>query len=265
VHRRSDQQIIAPPGQRSATLAALVRAWRAGLVSFDEVLDETTDGEEHLVRHPDGTEEPLAATLTSLTRLSPDAVRVVLPAAGDPRGLPGPGPFSSAALLAGEGVVLGTSGLVPEADLAPDALLHPDDRWAGTRWLAHPLPSTPAPAEPLTLAEADHDLTMALTETVGALRDLDVARLPPGLAKGLAALRGESAAGPSLPAGYGARARRLSARATTIAGVLALASADASGAAVNAFETSARDAALRPLATAARRARAAAVNAPLER
>jgi hypothetical protein len=45
--------------------------------------------------------------------------------------------------------------------------------------------------------------------------------------------------------------------------IVALAGADAPGAAVNAFEASARDAALRPLATAARRARVAAVNAPL--
>ncbi|GAA3382255.1 hypothetical protein [Cryptosporangium minutisporangium] len=261
------QQIPAPPGQRSATLAAWVRSWRAGLVSFDEVLDEATGGEEHLVRHPDGTEESLAAALIELaasSRVSPDAVRVVLPAAGDPRGLPGPGPFSSAALVAGEGVVLGASGLVPEPDAPSTAHLDPADRWAGTRWLANPLPVAPVPAEPLTLAEADHDLTMALTETIGALRELDVARLPPGLARGLASLRGEDGAGPSLPIGYGPRARRLSARATTIAGVLALASADASGAAVNAYETSARDAALRPLATAARRARAAAVNSPLE-
>ncbi|SHM50565.1 hypothetical protein [Cryptosporangium aurantiacum] len=264
LHRRSDQQIPAPPGQRSATLAAWVRSWRAGLASFDELLDEVTGGEEHLVRHPDGTEESLAAALTASPRVSPDAVRVVLPAAGDPRGLPGPGAFSSAALVVGEGVVLGATGLVPEEDTSSPVLPDPADRWAGTRWLAYPLPETPVPVEPLTLAEADHDLTMALTETIGALRQLDVARLPPGLARGLAALRGEDGAGPALPVGYGPRARRLSARATTIAGVLALASADASGAAVNAYETSARDAALRPLATAARRARAAAVNSPLE-
>lgn len=260
--RGSDQQIPAPPGQRSATLAAWVRSWRAGLVSFDEVLDEVTGDDEHFVRETDGTEKSFSSALSGFSTVSPDAVRVVLPAAGDPRGLPGPGPFTSAALVGGEGVIVGDIGLVPEEER--NAHLDPADRWAGTRWLAHPLPATPLPAEPLTLAEADHDLTMALTESVGALRELDVARLPPGLAKGLAALRGGDTAGPELPAGYGARARRLSARATTIAGVLALASADASGAAVNAYETSARDAALRPLATAARRARAAAINAPLE-
>ncbi|WP_035856807.1 hypothetical protein [Cryptosporangium arvum] len=261
--RSSDQQAPAPPGRRSATLAAWARAWRAGLVSFDEVLDETTGDEEHLVRHPDGSEETLSSALVGFSTVPPDEIRVVLPAAGDPRGLPGPGPFTSAALLAGEGVVLGTSGLVPEAELHPH--LDPADRWAGTCWLAHPLPATPVPAESITLAEADHDLSMALTEAIGALRDLDVARLPPGLAKGLASLRGSEGAGPELPVGYSARARRLSARATTIAGVLTLASTDTSGAAVNAFEAAARDAAFRPLATAARRARAAAINSPLER
>ncbi|TQS39935.1 hypothetical protein FL583_37505 [Cryptosporangium phraense] len=257
----------APPGQRSATLAAWARAWRAGLVSFDEVLDETTGGEEHLVLHPDGTEESLASALVVASRVAPDGIRVVLPTAGDPRGLPGPGPFSAAALVVGEGVVLGDGlGLVPEPEAAPGpgVPLDADDRWAGTRWLAHPLPASPVPPEPLTVAEADHDLTLAMTETIGALRRLDVARLPPELAKGLASLRGDDGGGPELPVGYGPRARRLSARATTIAAVLALASIDASGAAVNAYETGARDAALRPLATAARRARAAAINSPLE-
>ncbi|MFG1924111.1 hypothetical protein [Cryptosporangium sp. NPDC048952] len=260
--RGSDQQIPAPPGQRSATLAAWARSWRAGLVSFDEVLDETTGDEDHLVRHPDHTEVSLSSALSTFAKVSPDDVRVVLPAAGDPRGLPGPGPFSSAALVAGEGVILGTTGFVPEEH--HNAHLDPADRWAGTRWLAYPLPAAPVPAEPLTVAEADHDLTMALTETIGALRHLDVARLPPSFMKGLAALRGDDSHGPELPVGYGPRARRLSARATTIAGVLALASVDTSGAAVNAYETQARDAALRPLATAARRARAAAINAPLD-
>jgi hypothetical protein len=268
---RPDHEVPAPPGQRSATLAAWARAWRAGLVSFDEVLDELDaigPGQEHLVRWSDGPEVPLATALTSFSRVGPEEVRVVLPAAGDPRGLPGPGPFSSTALVVGEGVILGACGLVPEAPPAPGRQngvpLDPADRWDGTRWLAYPLPETPVPPEALSLAEADHDLTMALTEAIGALRTLDVARLPPGLARGLAALRGESAAGPTLPAGYGARARRLSARASTIAGVLALAAADPPGGAVNAHETAARDAALRPLATAVRRARSASVNAPLE-
>ncbi|MFI5954745.1 hypothetical protein [Cryptosporangium sp. NPDC051539] len=263
----SGQQIPALPGHRSAALAAWTRAWRAGLVSFDEVLDETTGGEDHLVLHPDGTEESLASALTAASRLAPDVIRVVLPAAGDPRGLPGPGPFSAAALVVGEGVVLGGAfGLVPEEEAAPGPGVPLDaaDRWAGTRWHAHPLPEAPVPPEPLTLAEADHDLTIAMTESIGALRRLDVARLPPELARGLTALRGEDGTGPELPVGYGPRARRLSARATTIAGVLALASADSSGAAVNAYETGARDAALRPLAAAARRARAAAINSPLE-
>lgn len=271
LHPEPDEQVPTQPGQRSTTLAAWIRAWRAGLVSFDEVLDELADataGEEHRVRWADGTEEPLASGLTTFSRLGPDGVRVVLPAAGDPRGLPGPGPFSSAALVVGEGVVLGTSGLVPEPPPTPGRRngipLDPSDRWAGTRWLAYPLPEPPLPPEPLTLAEADHDLTVALTEAIGALRTLDVARLPPGLAKGLAALRGEGAGGPLLPAGYGARARRLSARASTIAGVLALAAGDPPGGAVTGYETGARDAALRPLATAVRRARAAAINAPLE-
>ena len=40
--------------------------------------------------------------LPALAKLSPDEIRLVLPAPGDPRGLPGPGDFAGAALLAGE-------------------------------------------------------------------------------------------------------------------------------------------------------------------
>jgi hypothetical protein len=267
LHRPLGQQV---PGHRSATLAAWAKAWRAGLVSFDEVLDELHEvnpGEEHLVRDLEGAETPLASALTAFSRVGPESVRLVLPAAGDPRGLPGPGPFSSAALVEGEGVVLGGCGLVPEAPPEPgqDGVpLEAADRWDGTRWITYPLPDPPLPGEALSLAEADHDLTIALTESITALRTLDVARLPPELARGLVALRGEGSGGPTLPVGYGPRARRLSAKASTIAGVLALAAADPPGGAVTAGQSAARDAALRPLATAVRRARAAAINAPLE-
>ena len=57
---------------------------------------------------------PLRDALPALAKLSPDEIRLVLPAPGDPRGLPGPGDFAGAALLAGEAVVAGGLGLIPE-------------------------------------------------------------------------------------------------------------------------------------------------------
>src|SRR5688500_10644820 len=102
--------------RRSTRFVAWVRAWRAGLVPYDELADQIAGDEEHLVSDAPGTwtDVPLGDALSALSRLHPDEIRLVLPAPGDPRGLPGPGPFTSAALLAGEGVVAGTIGLIPE-------------------------------------------------------------------------------------------------------------------------------------------------------
>src|SRR6185295_19230788 len=102
--------------RRSTRFVAWVRAWRAGLVPYDELADEIAGDEEHLVADAPGTwtDVPLRTGLPTLAKLHPDSIRLVLPAPGDPRGLPGPGPFSGAALLAGEAVVTPELGLVPE-------------------------------------------------------------------------------------------------------------------------------------------------------
>src|SRR5688572_21717910 len=95
---------------RSALLVAWARAWRLGLASYDEVIDETCGSDEpHDVTGLPGRlqPQPLAEALSALARTSPDDLRLVLPTPGDPRGLPGPGPFTAAALLAGEGALCG--------------------------------------------------------------------------------------------------------------------------------------------------------------
>src|SRR2546423_15091883 len=104
------------PVRRSSRFVAWVRAWRAGLVPYDEVADEIAGDEEHLVADAPGTwsEVPLSEALSVFAKLHPDEIRLVLPAAGDPRGLPGPGAFTGAALVAEECVVAGALGLVPE-------------------------------------------------------------------------------------------------------------------------------------------------------
>src|SRR3981189_3882377 len=91
--------------RRSARFATWARAWRAGTVSYDDVADETEGDEEHLVADaPDTwTDIPLREAVRALSTLPPAELRLVLPAPGDPRGLPGPGPFTGAALDAGEG------------------------------------------------------------------------------------------------------------------------------------------------------------------
>jgi hypothetical protein len=111
-------------------------------------------------------------------------------------------------------------------------------------------------------AEAEAELTLALSEATTQLTKLDVAQWKPELAGALQALRRpESTA--TLPAGFDPRSRRLFARASVLDQVLALAETNAPGGAVNGYEAQQRDAALRPLTSACRQALVAACNAPL--
>jgi len=249
--------------RRSTRFVTWVRAWRAGLVPYDEVAPEITGDEEHLVADAPGTwaEIPLAAALHLFAKLHPDEIRLVLPAAGDPRGLPGPGPFTGAALVAGECVIAGTLGLVPGVRRHTSGS---GDEFQTVVWQVYPVPSAPptALAGETGPAQAEGDLAAALAATTAALTRLDVAQWRPELAGALAALRRPDFAG-DLPRGYDARSRRLFARASVLDRVLALAAASAPGGAVNGYEAQHRDAALRPLVAACRQALVAACNAPL--
>src|SRR5262252_3626442 len=112
----SSARTVAIATRRSARLVTWARAWRAGTVSYDDVADETAGAEEHMVADAPGTwtEIPLREAVKALAKLHPDEIRLVLPAAGDPRGLPGPGTFSAAAMEAGEGVIASRLGFVPQ-------------------------------------------------------------------------------------------------------------------------------------------------------
>jgi hypothetical protein len=262
--------------RRSTRFVAWARAWRAGLVPFDEIADEIAGDEEHLVADAPGTwtDVPLGQALPALSRLHPDDIRLVLPAAGDPRGLPGPGAFTGAALLTGEGVVAGELGLVPEVRSHTSGS---GDTFETVLWQVYPLMPTPRAEGPSGggtagahvnghgapgAAEAEADLSLALAETTAQLTRLDIAQWRPELAGALAQLRRPSN-GIDLPPGFDPRARRLYARASVLDQVLALAETAAPGGAVNAYEARQRDEALRPLITACRRALVAACNSPL--
>jgi len=247
--------------RRSARLVTWARSWRAGTVSYDDVADETERGEEHLVADAPDTwsDVPLREAIRTLSRLHPDEIRLVLPVPGDPRGLPGPGPFTAQALDIGEGVVAGRLGLVPQVRTHVSGS---GDTFETVVWHAYPLPEAAPNAEP-GLAEADADLTGAVTEATAALTRLDVAAWRPELAGALSALRRPDN-GTDLPPGFTPRARRLYARASVLDRVLALAAEVAPGGAVNGFEAQQREAALRPLSVACRRALVAACNSPLE-
>lgn len=247
--------------RRSTRFVTWVRSWRAGLSPYDEVAGEIAGDEEHLVADaPDTwTDVPLASVLSVFAKLSPDDIRLVLPAAGDPRGLPGPGPFTGAALLAEEGVIAGRHGLVPEVQRHTSGS---GDTFETVLWRMYPLAESPARGYEPGPAEAEADLTTAIIEATGQLTRLDVAQWRPELAGALATLRRPDFAG-DLPPGYDARSRRLYARASVLDQVLTLAGQAAPGGAVTGYEATRRDEALRPLRTACRHALVAACNARL--
>lgn len=248
--------------RRCVRLCTWVRAWRAGLVPFDDLPEEIAAGEEQLVADVPGTwtEVGLGVALPHLSKLSPDEVRLVLPVPGDPRGLPGPGPFTGAALLSGEAVLAGPYGVVPEVRRHTSGS---GDEFETVVWRMYELPQ-PAPPDPTACgpAEAEADLSAALHEATALLTRLDVAQWRPELGGTLAAIR-RPGAGTELPPGFDPRARRLYARAAMLDRVLELAAESAPGGAVTGHEARARDDALRPLTTACRRALVAACNAPL--
>jgi hypothetical protein len=246
--------------RRSTRFVTWVRAWRSGLVPFDEVAGEIAADEEHLVTDSPGTwtDVPLPQALPAFTKLHPDEIRLVLPAPGDPRGLPGPGELTGAALVAGEAVMTPSFGVVPQVQRHVSGS---GVEFETVLWRFFPVADY-RPGFQLGAAEAEGELTVALGEATAQLTKLDIAQWKPELAGALQALRRpESTA--TLPPGFDPRARRLFARASVLDQVLALADLNAPGAAVNGYEAQQRDAALRPLTNACRQALVAACNSPL--
>ena len=258
-----------PPGvgvpPRSALLAAWGSAWLAGEASLEEAAGRITAHDDaHDVTGLARDDLPVDRALTRLRADGVQRLRVVLPAPGDPLGLPGPGPFTSAALEAGEGVLAlrpdgSGSGLVPAVTPHGSEL---DGTVTTVRWTTSPLTAV-APWPGPYLPEAEHDLRRGVLEVAAALRDLDIARWRPELADALRDLRAVARGGlddDELPGDYPPRARDVLVRSRQLAGVLELASADAGGA-VDTRETAAREDQLRELGRLVRRARVAAYNA----
>lgn len=237
---------------RSGPLAAWAAAFFAGRVSLDQTVDAVrgTDAPHQVggLAHLDALRDVLVAW-----RRAGGAVRLVLPVAGDVRGLPGPAGFRGAALECGEAVVGTGLGVVPEVveyapSSAPPSVL----------WRAFAI--DPAPPDFVSVADAEYELTAAIRETATALSAAGVAGASADVAE---ALHGARRAGsqPNLPPGFPPRAVALVSQAERLQAVLDLALADPVGGAVDRAGIAARAAALRPLVTAVRRARVAAYNA----
>ncbi|SHG85949.1 hypothetical protein SAMN05443575_2948 [Jatrophihabitans endophyticus] len=246
------------PELRSGPFAAWTRAWLAGQASPDDVLAAVTgDDAPHRVESADG--DPRVTGLGTLLDLlaacrREDAPpRLVLPAAGDVRGVPGPAPFRAAALEAGEAVVCGRLGAVPDV-----VEYHPSSAPATVTWLVHVVEALPPDHQ--SVPDAQYELTTAIRESASVLAAADVGRWRDEIADLLHDARraGERLV---LPRGYPARAVALLAQAERMHAVLELAAGDPVGGAVDQHGIGIRAGALRPLATAVRRARVTAYNA----
>jgi hypothetical protein len=249
----------------SASLAVWSAAWIAGVAAADDVIDALAPwSEAHDVvaadagvaaetdlPTPDRAGSGLAALLVLLRRRCTAGdldARVVLPVAGDVRGLPGPAALRTAAMTAGECAVFPGAGVAVVPAVIADGVL---------RWTAHLVDEVPPQAHP-SLADAEHDLRTGVRDAATTLAEMDVARPRAGVREEIArSLRAR--AQPTWPAGTPGRPLRVLQHADEVEAILVAASGDDPGGALTSAATLARTDALRPLASAVRAARVAAV------
>jgi hypothetical protein len=247
---------------RSGRLVAWGNAWLGGFASPDHAGEGIRGRDDaHTV---DGIEGATGAGLTlALGRLRAQGVtgfRLALPAPGHPVGLTGPASFNERALSAGEAVL--TVGEL-SLGLVPEVVRHGPvgDQLVRVVWRASPVDAG-VPADVPQLRDAERELAQTLREATELLQRLDVAGGGPEVQQALEAYRRRRQ--PELLApGYQPRAVRVLQSARQVRAVLELA-ATTDGAAVSAGEMAAREAAMRPLQRAARRAAVAAYNAMVD-
>lgn len=237
-------------GVDAGVMAAWATAWLRGAVAADDVGSALGAVDTHRVRGLGGGDsEPLAAALIAWRHRGAAAVRLVLPVPGDVRGLPAADPVFTAVALAARQVVIGSDlALVPQTGGSGQLVT----------WAAYDV--GPVPPDPLTVRQAEVELAEAMREAATVLATLELGA--PGVATP-GALRATRRAGEhvELPPGHPGPAVALLAQARRLRAVLDLAIRDPRGAAVDRAGMAAREAALRPLITAVRRARLAACNA----
>ncbi|MGH3611937.1 MAG: hypothetical protein ACRDRK_04860 [Pseudonocardia sp.] len=260
----------------SATLTVWTSAWLAGAAAPDDVLDALGPwAEAHDVQAVDaGTSEttmlpppgePVSSVTFLLAALRRSAggrgasgpARLVLPVPGDVRGLPGPGAFSCEATAAGEGVFYVDAGLGVVPAKVADGVL---------RWTVFQVPE-PGPApEFVALGQAERELRDQVRRSASVLTSLGLARHRPGVREEIAAaLRARPRS--MWPDGMPGQALRVLQHADEVEAILSAASCDDPGgspaestlSSLSAAAASACSDALRPIETAVRVARRAAV------
>lgn len=217
----------------SAVLAAWLGAVRAGHAGPDD-LAAAVCGEDprHLVT---GLPERGVLELHELPAALAGPINLALPAPGDLVGLGGPTSFNLAALEAGQAVVAGAVGLVPEEDART------------VLWRAHPAGAVPWVDERETAAV----LRSTLADVTRRLVDLDVAAWQPDIPDLLLNLRHRTPL--PHPPGQSPRRTETTERAVLCLDIVALARSGEGGA-VTAYEMDRRRSALADLDRAARHA-----------
>ncbi len=217
----------------SAVLVMWLDAVRAGRAAPDELADAVRGGDAwHLVT---GLPQREVVELHELPAALSGTISLALPVPGDPVGLGGPPSFNIAAMDAGEAVVAGAFGLVPETDARTVV------------WRAHPA----GPVPWLDERETASELRVVLAEVTRRLVDLEVASWQPEIPDLLLNLRHRAPL--PLPPGCDARRAETMDRAVLCLDILDLARAGEGGA-VSAYEMERRRTALDDLGRAARRA-----------
>ena len=226
------------------TFTAWANSWLRGAVSYDAAVSAIRGAGIGTVRglldHPEPN--PLGWGLSAVRASGGTPLRLVLPVAGDIRGVPPIAELVAAATRAGQLVIGSGLAFVPDVDPSADG-----------GWLAFDVRGGASdgvsPGAQQTVAQAEGSLRLAVLQATDTLAALDVARWNPGV-ESLG--RGEQAL--LLPPDHEPKAAALAGRALQFAAILDLAQADAPGAAINARSAAHRETALRPLSVAVREA-----------
>ncbi len=224
----------------SARLAWWLTAWLRGSEVTDHVLDAVTEGDlAHTVAGLPQGGTTLLELFAEARRSGAAGAGLALPVEGDLLGLGGPRAFNDAALEAGEAVLVGSWGVVPE--IVGEGVL-----WQVFAAERRQLPD---------VGEADRSMRAALLEATTALADLDVARWRTEVADQLMNLRHR----PGLEAPLGTPPLCVDLAARGLQGwAIADLALDDDGGALSTYEIAARRGAIQPLERAARRALVAA-------